>query len=348
MTALYRGLVVCIGWMAATVYLADAAPLATCGACHLAEAQAFAASGMAGALSSARNSSVLRALPKLTARIGLYSYVIARAGNESILTVSDGKETLRVPIAWAFGQGAVGQTFVFRMEDRWYESRVSYFSGTGGLDLTLGMENITPHNLLEAAGRLVGTAEMGLCFDCHATSVVKSPALDLAAMIEGVQCGRCHQGSEAHLQAVRERSPGAAMKRLGALSTEELSDFCGQCHRTWSQVAVRGPHGIENVRFQPYRLANSKCYDAKDRRIRCTACHDPHHDLETSLAAYDAKCAACHSLAARRNGASTRLCRVGTRECVKCHMPKVDLPGAHAKFTDHWIRVVKPNAPYPN
>ena len=78
-----------------------------------------------------------------------------------------------------------------------------------------------------------------------------------------------------------------------------MSDFCGQCHRTWAQIAINGPRGILNVRFQPYRLANSKCYDAADRRIRCTACHDPHRDVETSAAAYDAKCARCHSAAFR-------------------------------------------------
>ena len=28
-------------------------------------------------------------------------------------------------------------------------------------------------------------------------------------------------------------------------------------------------------------------------------------------------------------------------------MPKIELPGAHYKFSDHRIRVVKPNEPYP-
>jgi hypothetical protein len=28
-------------------------------------------------------------------------------------------------------------------------------------------------------------------------------------------------------------------------------------------------------------------------------------------------------------------------------MPKVQLPGAHGKFTDHWIRIVKPGEATP-
>ena len=29
-------------------------------------------------------------------------------------------------------------------------------------------------------------------------------------------------------------------------------------------------------------------------------------------------------------------------------MPKVELPGMHAEFTDHWIRIAKPGMPYPD
>jgi hypothetical protein len=29
-------------------------------------------------------------------------------------------------------------------------------------------------------------------------------------------------------------------------------------------------------------------------------------------------------------------------------MAKYEIPGSHAQFTDHWIRVVKENAPYPD
>jgi formate-dependent nitrite reductase cytochrome c552 subunit len=38
---------------------------------------------------------------------------------------------------------------------------------------------------------------------------------------------------------------------------------------------------------------------------------------------------------------------VGTQKCAACHMPKVEIPGTHTSFTDHWIRVVKPNEPVP-
>jgi hypothetical protein len=309
----------------------QAASPADCAPCHRAQTSAIAKSGMTRALETAKNSAILRTHPKLTAHIGAYSYEI----KDSILTVTDAKETLRVPLDWAFGQGAAGQTFLFQREGRWYESRVSYFAALQGLDLTLGMQTITPHNLLEAAGRLTGIAEAGRCFDCHATNVVKSPQLTLTSMVEGVQCERCHGPSETHLRNT------APMRKLGALTSEAMSDFCGQCHRTWSQISIDGPRGIQNVRFQPYRLGNSKCYDPTDNRIRCTACHNPHRGVETTAAAYDPKCLACHK-------AGAHVCRVAAKDCVTCHMPRLELPGAHKKFTDHRIRIVKANQPYPD
>lgn len=311
----------------------DTSP-AVCAPCHRAETEAFAQSAMTRALESGPNAVILRANPKLTATLGAYSYEIAHSGDRFLYTVTDGKETIQEPVEWAFGQGAAGQTYVFRREGQWYESRVSYFAALRGLDLTLGA-TATPRNLAEAAGRVAPASEMRLCFNCHATNLAKASPLTLDGMLEGVQCERCHGPSDAH-------RAGSPMKKLGTLTTEELSDFCGQCHRTWSQVALNGPRGIGNVRFQPYRLAGSRCYDASDARIKCTACHNPHRNVETDAAAYDSKCGACHSRTAARR------CKVASSNCVTCHMPRLDLPGAHQKFTDHRIRIVRANEAYPD
>jgi hypothetical protein len=322
--------------LTATVLLPASAATSpdACAPCHRAETAAFKQSPMTRALETGADASILRANPKLTATLGVYSYEIARSGDRPVYTVTDGKETIQVPVEWAFGQGSAGQTYVFRRDGQWYESRVSYFTALHGLDLTLGA-SVAPRNLTEAAGRLAPASEMRLCFDCHATHVPKSTPFALDEVTPGIQCERCHGPADAHLA-------GSPMKKLDALTTEQLSDFCGQCHRTWSQIALNGPHGIGNVRFQPYRLANSRCYDAADSRIKCTACHNPHRRVETAAAAYDAKCSACHSRTA------TRRCKVASSNCVTCHMPRLDLPGAHQKFTDHRIRIVHANEAYPD
>jgi hypothetical protein len=136
----------------------------------------------------------------------------------------------------------------------------------------------------------------------------------------------------------------------GHFDTEGMTQFCGSCHRSWIQVQMMGIRGVENVRFQPYRIFNSKCYDHQDKRISCTACHNPHEELVTDASYYDSRCIACHQLVKRPTapGRKALICPKARQNCASCHMPKTELPGAHYKFTDHQIRIVRPGDPYPN
>jgi Cytochrome c554 and c-prime len=300
---------------------------------------------MAHALELGRECDILRTHQVLTFSEGKYSYRIERKGAESIYSISDGQQTLTVPIAWAFGLGSAGQTYVFREGGEFYESRVSYFRALNGLDLTLGAANLKPTTILDAAGRLIGPDELIKCFGCHATNAVQKGEFAPDKLIAGVQCERCHGPTQNHLAGIKQGdSRLAGMTRLSTLSTEEVSKFCGQCHRTWEEIAFSSKLGITNVRFQPYRLTNSKCYDAEDPRIRCLACHDPHQEVDREAAHYDAKCQACHG----GGKIGVRSCKVSTNNCTSCHMPKLELPGSHHKFSDHEIRIVKANEKYPD
>ncbi len=112
-----------------------------------------------------------------------------------------------------------------------------------------------------------------------------------------------------------------------------------------------GATGVANVRFQPYRLENSRCWGDGDARLTCIACHDPHQPLAHDSAAYDEKCLACHLVSPAKKQSQDHLgkaCPVGNKGCVTCHMPLVALTNMHAPFTDHRIRIVRPGAPYPD
>lgn len=317
---------------------------ARCAACHTAQTTHFRSTPMAQALEKVETCGILKQHPDLSFQEGPYRSRIVRQGDRSALTVTRESETLTVPLLWAFGRGQAGQTYVFEYNGAWYESRVSFYEALGTLDLTMGALGTKPQDMAQAAGRRMDTIGTRDCFACHSNGAVSGGKLHLDAIVPGVGCGSCHGSADKHADAVGAGDASAAkLPHLAALSTEEISDLCGRCHRTWSQIALNGPRGVNNVRFQPYRLANSKCYDAADSRIRCTACHDPHGPLETNLTSYDAKCAACHSAALH-----TKVCPVAKADCAGCHMPKVELPGAHAKFTDHQIRIARAGAPYPN
>jgi len=296
---------------------------------------------MGHALELVADCSILREHPRLTFQNGRHTYTITRQGDRSLYSVTDGIDTITAPIGWAFGLGSAGQTYVFERGGILYESRVSFYKAINGLDLTFGALGAAPKDLTQAAGREMTHEDVTGCFACHSTGAVRGNTFHAEDLRAGVLCDNCHKDAAHHMEAVKTGDvKGAAMPHLAQMTAEETNEFCGRCHRTWGDIAAHGPHNIANVRFQPYRLTNSKCYDADDRRIRCTACHNPHQEFLVGAANYDAKCLACH-------GVTQKACKVAKKDCTNCHMPKIELPGAHRQFTDHQIRVVRAGQKYP-
>jgi len=317
-----------------------------CANCHAREYASQISTSMARAMEPVADCRILEEHKMLTFRQGIYSYRIQRQGNESVYTVTDGKTTIAVALQYAFGLGKAGQTYVFEHDGKIYESLVSFYRAINGLDWTIRARNLEPGNLEEAIGRIMSKLDAKQCFGCHTTSALRAPFRTPESLTPGITCEHCHGSAIAHVEGFRQGRP-VAMKKLSQLSTEDLSDFCGQCHRTWATIAENGPHDINNLRFQPYRLANSKCYDPTDKRISCTACHNVHEEVVEADSFYDRKCLACHSKSGPHAKTGAASCSVGTKNCATCHMPKLELPGSNYKFTDHRIRIAKADTAYP-
>jgi len=315
-----------------------------CATCHL-EARSQPATSMGLALETVEECEVLSSHSLLRFKNGSYSYRIERKGNQSVYSVTNGDQTLTMPIRWAMGaSSAIGQTYILEKDGQLYESRVSYFRELNGLDLTMGAQESAPNNMTDAAGRLMGLDDKLRCFGCHATDAAEARQLTLDKLTPGVQCEHCHGSAKKHLAGMAEgASNQVKMSSLTTMSAEQVSNFCGKCHRTWEEIVLIGRLDITDLRFQPYRLAGSKCFDTDDRRISCVACHNPHQEVDSHSSDYDSKCQACHSGGKHRAVA----CKVATKNCATCHMPKIELPGAHYKFTDHRIRIVKANEAFP-
>jgi hypothetical protein len=341
-----------------------------CASCHTEIAEKQQKSSMAMAQEKAGDSLILRAYPDLKFRQGKFTYRITRQGEKSIYTVSDGTSELSTPILYCFGQGKAGQTYVYEYKDVMYESRVSFYAQIKGLDITLGYAQDVPQTVVEAAGRRMSVDETRRCFSCHTTGTTNASPLrpeHLDNLASGVSCESCHGPGDQHVALIKAGDKAAAktkIKRLSNLDGDDISqNMCGSCHRSVEDVmALHNRGGISNVRFQPYRIFNSRCYSA-DKRIGCTSCHSPHEPLQQSAAFYDSKCLACHQSRQEANqamkpettagkttgeGRSARACKVGRADCTSCHMPGIELPGAHIKFTDHRIRIVREGAPFPN
>lgn len=330
----------------------------TCATCHAGVVHEYAHAPMRHAMEPEGANPVLDAHPDLKVTQNGYSYSVQTRDGKSTYTVTDGKETVSLPMRWFFGTH--NQTWVLEKDGKYYESMVSYFRRPDGLGTTPGDQKITPHTLMEAMGRPLPVWETRECFDCHGTGVKDGEALAPDQVRPGLDCEHCHAGAARHMADAQKGDFKTLPVSLKKLDAESVSNFCGRCHRSFDTVLRNGWHGPAFVRFQPYRLALSRCFSGNDPRISCLACHDPHRPASRDAAFYDAKCLACHGAAAHRaastgkNGqlpmgpvSAIKTCPVAKKNCVSCHMPKVELPGGNQQFTDHYIRVVKAGEAYP-
>jgi hypothetical protein len=322
-----------------------------CSDCHAFKATPQKLTPMARAAVPAVNAEILHQHTPLTFVSGLYKFEITQAGGRIIYTVVTDASSLSQPLDWAFGTGEVGQTYVYARDGNFYESRVSFYPGVQALDLTLGHRAPPPDNLSGALGRLMPASETHLCFGCHTTASTTSGRFDVAALIPGVTCEACHGPGARHVSAMRQKqiSPGLqAILNPARLAPVDSVDFCGACHRTPWDVALSDAVGVATVRFQPYRLEKSRCWGKGDARLTCMSCHDPHQPLVRDPQSYDHQCLSCHaSSATAAKNHPGKACPVSASKCVSCHMAKYEIPGSHAQFTDHWIRVVKAGEKYP-
>ena len=316
-----------------------------CGLCHPRQARSFTANQMSHAMESPLHCDFLDQNPRMTWSEGPYRYLIEKREDGIQYSVTDGTAAAETPLGFAVGHGR-SQTYVFLREGRYYESRVSYYEKLGGLDLTLGTPSRTPASTQDALGRPLDDNEARECFGCHSTGARRGDKLQLDAYEYGVQCEACHGPGASHVASITDGKPKTgSIRSWKGMTAAQSNALCGSCHRTFNMVLARGLEGVKTVRFQPFRLSLSKCYAPNDTRIACTACHDPHQALVTSDRAYDEKCLACHD--AKKGSARVKTCRVAQADCTSCHMPRYELPGAHQRFADHRIRVVRPGEPYP-
>lgn len=318
----------------------------TCATCHAGVVRAYKAAPMHHAMEPDGANTQLIAHPDLTLTLGAFTYHVVTKDSHTTYSVTNGSNTISAPIRWIFGQKT--QTWIIEKDGQFYETLVSYYPRDNVLDTTPDDAGIKPGTLLEAMGRHVSADEARTCFDCHSSGLVPGEKLVPSATIPGIACERCHQGAQQHMADAARDDLKTIPKSLKRLDSQQISNFCGRCHRSFDNVIRDRLHGNQTIRFQPYRLALSKCFIGNDPRISCLACHNPHQPADRVASHYDAKCLACHSSAKEHPPApGAKMCPVSKSDCTGCHMPKVEISGNHAQFTDHYIRILRPGESAP-
>ena len=331
---------------------------AACATCHADKLATQKETPMGQTAMPAPIAKILHAQPVLSFDIGKFEYRVETNKTQSTYSITDGKNKLSYPLSWAFGTGRVAQSYLFKKEDgAFYEARATYFTSLNNLDFTPDRALKSPRDLEEAMYRPVGNSEVERCFACHSTASTIAGQFDEKHLVPGVTCEACHGPGAKHVGAMNNLALGisgssnSAIYNSGHLSPSEAVEFCGACHGSFWDVKLAKVIGPSTTRSAPYRLVTSKCWGQKgDSRLTCSACHDPHKQLQTDSRSYDGKCLSCHV-----NGPDAKptavhpgaACPTAQAKCTSCHMPKVNVPEMHADFTDHRIRIARAGEPFP-
>src|SRR5580658_8844214 len=339
-----------------TVPFADFAGANACGECHSRKTSSQLTTPMAQAAVRLAQRAPSPEIARGTLQLGPYLYRISTGELGARLEVSSGKQSVVANIAWTFGAGVHGQTYILDHDGALYESQVSSFAALHGMDLTPGHTRLDAGNLKNALGEQLSTSAAARCFACHTTYATTDAKFDASRAVPGIHCEQCHGPGAQHIHAIHADQRQEALRTIlnpANLGPMESVDFCGACHRTTLDVVESTEaYGPINVRFQPYRLQKSRCWGTEgDARLTCIACHNPHEPLVHSASFYDQHCLACHAVrgsASVGHDATPAVCPVATSNCTSCHMPKSDVREMHAQFTDHFIRIVRAGEKYPN
>ena len=174
-----HGLLLCLLLPVGGVAQTDSVAPAACAQCHV-EALTQPGTYMAHALETvdkSKCSSIIRCLPRPWASTPTASN---ERESESEYSVTDGTDTVTMPIRWAMGAEFCDRPNLHSGERRpAVREPVSWFRELSGLGPTMGYVGTTPANLHDAAGRLISQDEKLRCFGCHATDAVQGKQLTL-------------------------------------------------------------------------------------------------------------------------------------------------------------------------
>jgi hypothetical protein len=336
---------------------AEFAGAAACERCHATMTATQQKTPMAMNMAPASTAEILHGHPVLTFTANQFDYRIDTNATQSSFSITGDGKRLSYPLMWAFGTGRVAQSYLFKQDDgKFYEARASYFTNLKGLDFTPARALASHTSIEEAMYRQVPADEVRRCFACHATAANVGGAFDEQHLIPGVSCEACHGPGANHVKAMDLRaanhsaSAKSSIFNPGNLLASDAVDFCGACHGSWWDVKLSGVTGVSTAKSAPYRLVTSKCWGTGDDRLTCSACHDPHRQLQTDASDYDPVCKNCHATKSGEKPTKDHpgaACPVATAQCTSCHMQKVYVPEMHANFTDHRIRIVHAGEPFP-
>ncbi len=256
-------------------------------------------------------------------------------------------------VRFAMGSQVRAMTLVGEAEDgRFCEYRITHYSVDDiGWDMTTGHDE-HPDDPAFLHGDWLNADRVRICYECHTTDGDRTrKGIGPTVADRGIGCERCHGPGSNHVRLMTDgfyEELAIARPKL-ATAAQELR-LCGECHDQEGHSGVVEALKPTLARKQVVGLPVSRCYTQTPGGISCTACHSPHHDVESNPALNDAQCLSCHGNgSAAPNAKLARLaqnlnqhvaCPVNPiNNCVSCHMPPIRSKVEHISYHDHFIRI---------
>jgi tetratricopeptide (TPR) repeat protein len=274
-----------------------------------------------------------------------------------VLTQVENK-ILKTVFDYAFGSGDRGLTLVGHdSENRHYQSRLSFYPDGVGWDVTSGPPSDPDMPAASYQGMELSLDQVRRCLMCHATSAQSVMSRwEPEASDRAIGCERCHGPGGNHVRAVALKRSDVAIARPKLTRGRAIVALCAGCHSPRGEGIQLSPGADDSIRFQGTTLTWSRCYTESGDGLDCVTCHNPHRNVETKQDWYESRCLGCHTsqivIVHPSGGATsprpalitTKPCPIDPRHnCIGCHMPRRTTSMAHTKFTDHFIRVNKPD-----
>jgi tetratricopeptide (TPR) repeat protein len=289
-------------------------------------------------------------------------------GNSLVVETRVDQKVLRAIVDYAFGSPDHFTTFVGRDDHgRPRMVRMSSYRcrGEKGWDLATGLPP-RPVDLEEYLGKKMLEGDgVRRCLNCHTTNpraILREAGPEAAD--SSIGCEKCHSPAGHHVAAVAAGFSDLAIDSPGEASPAEIDQICAKCHGNQQPERLGRPQTDPIwVRFQSLSLSWSRCYTESGGSLGCVTCHDPHRNIETKAATYEAACLSCHAAESskrkagslsprppgrsresgreRRDSKKTRTsCPVNPASgCVDCHLPRIWVESTHSFKADHYIRI---------
>lgn len=252
-------------------------------------------------------------------------------------------EKVRLRVDWLLGSSAHAQTAVsiLPQTNSGVEHFWTWFAHRDELGRTPGQPDFHAASgpIDTCEGRQMTGKDVTHCFSCHMT-FGPAPGQELSEVRwhPNISCERCHGPRRLHAEAAHQGRAEAVKPMVTLKDPAVEMALCAQCHRGTAEVDSSIAES-DRVRFQPYRLEQSRCFQANPVALTCVTCHDPHDATSHDIAAYRNVCLSCHSQPDQTHCGAISTEAFSEANCASCHMPEETWSGG-IQFVDHWIRVV--------